>query len=180
MSLTTSNPARPAVQAEGTDELAARVAAFREQYVGKLAAPHGWWAIASLDWLEPGDNLLGSGPDARLPLPAGTPERAAVLRPEEERVVVTPLASGLELDGVATLAVPAGEVTLLAKLIRRGELFGVRVYDPRLAAARDREASVAWFDPDPAWVVEAEFVPPLPGETIPVVNALGQVVDTAV
>jgi len=191
MSLTTSNPARPAVQAEGTDELAARVAAFREQYVGKLAAPHGWWAIASLDWLEPGDNLLGSGPDARLPLPAGTPERAAVLRLEEERVVVTPLASGLELDGealtepratdgVATLAVPAGEVTLLAKLIRRGELFGVRVYDPRLAAARDREASVAWFDPDPAWVVEAEFVPPLPGETIPVVNALGQVVDTAV
>src|SRR5690606_35416233 len=57
---------------------------------------------------------------------------------------------------------------------------GVRVYDPRLSAARDRDASVAWFEPDPAWVVVADFVPPLPGETVPIVNALGQVVDAAV
>ncbi len=191
MSLPTPNQTRPTVQTEGHEDLAARVAAFREQYVGKLAAPHGWWAIASLDWLEHGESLLGSGPGSRLPLPAGAPERAALLTLEDEQVVVAPLADGLELDGealvepratsgVASLSVPAGEATLLAKLIRRGDLFGVRVYDPRLSAARDRDASVAWFEPDPAWVVVADFVPPLPGETVPIVNALGQVVDAAV
>src|SRR5690606_31306210 len=172
MSLPTPNQTRPTVQTEGHEDLAARVAAFREQYVGKLAAPHGWWAIASLDWLEHGESLLGSGPGSRLPLPAGAPERAALLTLEDEQVVVVPLADGLELDGealvepratsgVASLSVPAGETTLLAKLIRRGDLFGVRVYDPRLSAARDRDASVAWFEPDPAWVVVADFVPPL-------------------
>lgn len=191
MSLPTTNRARAAAQTEGHEDHGARVAAFRERYVGKLAAPHGWWAIASLDWLEPGESLLGCGADARLALPAGAPERVARLTLVDERVVVAPLTGGLELDGepltepkttdgVGALTVPAGEVRLLVRLIRRGELFGVRVYDPRLSAARDPAASVAWFDTDPAWVIEAEFLPPLPDETIPIVNALGQVSDAAV
>mgnify|MGYP000888315995 CR=1 FL=1 len=191
MSLTTPDPARPALHTDAQDDLSARVAAFREQYVDKLAAPNGWWAIASLDWLEPGENLLGSSPDARLPLPAGAPERAALLSLEGEQVTVTPLAGGLVLDGaeltepratngVASLEVPAGDATLAVKLLKRGDLFGVRVYDPRLAAGRDRETSVAWYEPNPEWVVDAEFLPPLPGETIPIVNALGQVTDAEV
>ena len=190
MSLPSRSEAPRQARTERRDH-AARVASFREQYVDKLAAPYGWWAIASLDWLDAGENLLGSDEGARLPLPAGAPERAAVLRLEGDRVVVEPLTGGLELDGavleapretngVAVLHVPADGVALRVNLLRRGDRLGVRVYDPRLSAARDREADVAWFEADPAWVVTADFVPPVPGETIPIVNALGQVTDAVV
>ncbi len=191
MSLPTTNPARADVQTGSQEDHGARVAAFREQYVGKLAAPHGWWAIASLDWLEPGESLLGSGAEAQVRLPSGAPDRVARLVLAEDEVVVEPLADGLGLDGevlteprttagVGALTVPAGDVSLLVKLVKRGELFGLRVYDPRLSAARDRESSVGWFDTDPAWVIEAAFVPPVPDETVPIVNMLGQVSDVTV
>ncbi len=191
MSLPTHTGERGPEQTSPKEEQAAQVAAFREQYIDKLAAPYGWWAIASLDWLEPGENLLGALPAARLPLPAGAPERAAVLELVGDEVIMTPLATGLELEGqpfshrhVASgptvLYVPAPDARLRVNLIRRGERFGVRVYDPRIAAGRDRERDVAWYPFDPEWVVDAQFLAPLPGETIEVVNALGQITDAAV
>lgn len=191
MSLPTHTQDRGAEQSGPKGEHAARVAAFREQYVDKLAAPYGWWAIASLDWLEPGENLVGDTPGARVPLPAGAPERAAMLEMVGDEVVITPLESGLELDGQpfserrtvtgpAVLFIAAGDTRLRVNLIKRGDRFGVRVYDPRIAAARDRDREVAWYEFDPAWVIDAQFLEPLPGETIEVVNALGQVTDATV
>lgn len=174
---------------------AAKATEFRAQYVDKLAAPYGWWAIASLDWLQPGRNVIGSAPDAQVPLPTGAPAHAAVLELRDEQVMVTPLAEGVTLDGeallepratsgVAVLLVPVegegGSLPLRVNLLRRGDRFGVRVYDPRIAAARDRERDVAWYPFDPAWVVHAQFLAPLTGETIEVVNALGQVTDATV
>ena len=198
MSLPLRGDSEPAANDVGDGNgaaFAAQVAQFREQYVDKLAAPYGWWAIASLDWLEPGDNVLGSSPEARLPLPEGVPARAASLELNGDEVVVRPLTSGLTLGGdplleartttgVGVLMVPwedASDVQpLRVNLVRRGDRYGVRVYDPRLSAKRDRLSDVAWYEFDPAWVVDAQFLEPLQGETIEVVNALGQVTDATV
>src|SRR5690606_22918788 len=67
-----------------------------------------------------------------------------------------------------------------AKLIFRGELIGVRVYDPAASAARDRDAEIAWFPTDPRWHVDAEFLAPVEGETLAVANIAGQVNDVPV
>ena len=140
MSLPLRSDSRVSGQDGGQDSQAAhaaRVAEFRDQYVEKLAAPYGWWAIASLDWLEPGENLLGSAPGARLPLPDGAPERVALLELNGAEVVVSPLARGLTLDGkellephvtngVGVLMVPGshdGAQPLRVNLLRRGDRF---------------------------------------------------------
>lgn len=165
--------------------------AWRADYVGKLAAPYGWWAITTLAWLEEGDNLLGSEPDARVGLPARLPQRLASLGYDGTAVTVTPLTAGLTHEGrplsaplVVTgdkaLFAGGGDAAVRVNLIKRGELCGARVYDPLASATRDPEAEVAWFETDPCWRIEAEFIPPEPGETVDVVNVLGQVAPTPV
>lgn len=198
MSLPLRTESEPAGEDDSTGNvgtLAVQVAQFRGQYVDKLAAPYGWWAIASLDWLQAGDNLLGSSPDARLPLPDGAPAAVATLRLEGAEVLVVPLARGLTLDGeplneprstsgVGVLMVPLSDGSavqpLRVNLVKRADRYGVRVYDPRISAKRDPDRDVAWYEFDPAWVIDAQFLEPLPGETIEVVNALGQVTDATV
>lgn len=171
--------------------------AWRRDYVGKLAAPYGWWAITNLAWLEAGDNLLGSDPDARVRLPDRLPRRLANLEYDGTAMTVTPLAEGLLYDGAplpCQLLVQGDQVLFFGEnggesaggdavrinLIKRGELCGVRVYDPLAAAARDPATEVAWFEPDPCWRIDAEFIPPAAGETVEVVNVLGQVTPTPV
>ena len=45
-------------------------------------------------------------------------------------------------------------------LIRRGDLWGVRVYDPVAAAGHDPAAEVAWFEPDDGWRLAGDLLPP--------------------
>ncbi len=165
--------------------------AWRRDYVGKLAAPYGWWAITNLAWLEEGDNLLGSDPDARVRLPDRLPRRLANLAYDGASMTVTPLVDGLLHDG-APLPCPLlvqgdqvlffgeGEDAVRINLIKRGELCGARIYDPLASTTHDPAAEVAWFDTDSCWRIEAEFIPPTAGETIEVVNVLGQVAPTPV
>ena len=131
------------------------LAAWREQYTGKLAGPYGWWSITTLTWLAEGDNLLGSASGARIPLAPRLAEQAVRFRLEAGEVTITPLVEGVTIDGQpatgplvtngpAELLLDADPQPVMAKLIRRGELLGVRVYDPAAAAARspDRKSVV--------------------------------------
>lgn len=164
---------------------------WRREYVGKLAAPYGWWAITALAWLEPGDNLLGSEPEARAPLPARAPGRLANLHLDGEELTVTPLAPDvwhagrhlsepLTTSGDEVLFVGNAADAIRVNLIRRSGLFGARVYDPQASAARDPTSEVAWFPADSCGRVEAAFEPARDGETIAVVNVIGQVTQTPV
>lgn len=168
---------------------------WRNEYVGKLAAPHGWWASTALAWLEPGDSLLGSEAGAAAPLPERLPARAATLRLDGDELTLSPLTQGLfvrgrslteplaqplTITGDQTLYVGEGEDAVRVNLIRRGGLFGVRVYDPAAAAAHDPSTDVAWFEFDPCWRFTADFIEPEPGETVDVINVLGQAKETPV
>jgi uncharacterized protein (DUF1684 family) len=172
-----------------------RLQAWRDRYLTTLSATYGWWSVVSLDWLDQGDNLLGSAEDATLRLPTRLPERAANLHLEGDTVTLTPLAATIIMNGAALsgpTAVPAGTQLFIAEaanftatdatasanvrvdLTQRGDMVGVRVRDPRAAATRDPTSEVAWFLPDPAWRLPARFLAPERDEEVAITNRIGQ------
>ena len=176
------------------------LSAWRARYSANLSSPFGWWSITALEWLEQGENLLGSADGAALRLPARLPEHAARLDLEGETVTVTPLDAEVTLDGqvlAKPTVVPAGSQLFIADtsgapapiggagaelpgslrvdVIERGGLVGVRVRDPQAAAVRDPGSEIAWFQPDPAWRLPAEFLAPERDEEIAITNRIGQV-----
>src|SRR5690606_27846727 len=169
---------------------------WRERYAANMSAAHGWWSVTTLDWLEPGDNLLGSAPDATLRLPVRLPERAAVLNLAVATVTLTPLDATITLNGAAVTGpteLAAGTQLFIADsaaispaaagadpqdvrvdLTVRGDMVGVRVRDPRAAATRDPSSEIAWFLPDPAWRLPAVLLPPERDEEVAITNRIGQ------
>src|SRR5680860_757484 len=138
------------------------LSSWREQYAGKLAGPYGWWSITTLTWLESGVNLLGSVASARVPLHPRLPGEAVRFELDGAAVTVTPLVEGLTIGGepatgpVTTSAalqlfIDADPEPVRVNLIRRGELTGVRVYDPAASAARDPRNEIAWFPLSQRW-----------------------------
>lgn len=182
------------------------VEAWRAERLAGLTAEDGWLTVVELGWLEPGDNRVGSGPDAAVVLPAERaptevggfvldgeavtfhavvggvevvePGGAASAAPESAPAA-GPLAPGAEV-AVATDAAGAPTVLGLGGLrffvIERSGRFGVRVKDPDSPARRGFEG-LDYFAVDPAWRVEARFEPHEEPKTIPVPNVLGTIND---
>lgn len=160
--------------------------AWREKRVFSLSHPFGWWSITSLDWLEAGPNEVGSGPEAAVSLAPRFPASVATLSVDGDNLTITP-APGADLMGDAgalhePLVVQSDTAFTVqasnparVNIVRRGDLWGVRVYDPVAASTKNAEDDVAWFAPAPEWVLEAEFIEPESYETVPVSNVIGQV-----
>ncbi|MEX2500856.1 MAG: DUF1684 domain-containing protein [Trueperaceae bacterium] len=169
----------------------AALQAWRDAYVARLTAPDGWWAICGLHWLENGETVAGSAPDAGLPLPVPCPAHAATFHRDGSRVTVVPAGTSslwsdgaplsepvtIEQDGRAFALGPKPDAPRFTVLLR-GERRGVRTFDPARASARDPQREVAWYPLEPGWVVPARFEPATDGETVPVVNQLGDVMQT--
>src|ERR1700687_6394727 len=66
------------------------LAAWRAQYVRDLLKPDGWLSLSGLEWLEPGDNPVGSAADNRIHLAAGSPAHLAILHLQGETVTLFP------------------------------------------------------------------------------------------
>jgi uncharacterized protein len=171
---------------------ASALADWRAADAARLAAPRGWWAVTALAWLGDGPHRLGAASDAPLPLPERCPLHAATVWRDGDGARVVPASDAQLWRGEALVdaagstlhdgdALRCGDepdaVTIV--LVRRGDRLGVRVFDPRQAARRDPRG-VAWFDPEPGWVVTATVEAAVAGATLPVVNLLGDVVDTPV
>lgn len=177
----------------GTLGLAARtpdaytqaVDAWHATREARLAAEDGWLTLIGRDWLNPGENTLGSAPGSTVLLPEwAAPARAGTFVLEGTTVRFRPLpGSGLLLNGKpATEAVlksdaegkpdvlSAGRVKFY--LIRRGTRVGVRVKDPE-NPARKAFKGVSRFPVDPAWRVEADFVPYATPQTRAIPTVLG-------
>lgn len=160
--------------------------AWRRKRVFSLAHPFGWWAITSLDWLEAGPNEVGSTPDATVSLAERFPAAVATLSVDGDDLTITP-APGADLSteaGALTEPLVAQSDTAFTvhastparvNIVRRGDLWGVRVYDPVAAGTKNADDDVAWFEPALEWVLDAEFLEPEANETVPVSNVIGQV-----
>jgi len=167
------------------------VEAWREDRLARLREPMSWLTLVGLEWLRPGVNRLGSAPDVELRLPSGPPLAGSLLR---NGLSVTARAergtglthdgaevNGLELVSDADAAEREGPTLLELGdlrlcLIRRGERLGLRVWDTAAPARRDF-VGIPHYPVDPRWQLAARFAPGAPGETFPVPDVLGDVVD---
>lgn len=165
------------------DDPAAANARWRGERVASLTRAEGWLSLIGLHWLQPGDNTIGSAAHNTLRLAAG-PDRLGLARLEADGTILFTAASDtvtidgqavasapLRYDGEAPTLVRSGTVSLY--VIKRGEKLGLRVKDTASPRRRDF-AGIDYFAFDPAWRIEARWVPfPEPRE-IPITNLLGQ------
>lgn len=185
-------PTQPTPAAPTVTAFAAELAEFRAQREQGLRSPDGWLALVGLHWIEPGRHRIGSAADADITLAVGP----AVLG-EIERVTAgaephalslhAPTPAGLKLDGVdltpgshrllsdrsetpSKLEFPGGSLSL----IERGDRIGLRVRSDT-APALVAFTGLNWFEPAPVLQLAARFQPHPPGQTLPIVNVLGQI-----
>jgi uncharacterized protein (DUF1684 family) len=71
--------------------------AWREEHKADLLKPDGWLSLIGLEWLQPGDNSVGSAADNKIHLTSG-PAHVAILRLEGETVTLNPPAEGFPSD----------------------------------------------------------------------------------
>src|SRR5260370_19651981 len=64
-------------------------AVWREQHKADLLKPDGWLALVGLEWLQPGDNSVGSATDNKIHL-SFVPAHLAILHLERETVTLNP------------------------------------------------------------------------------------------
>src|SRR5258706_5402416 len=79
------------------------ISSWRAQHAVELQKPDGWLALAGLEWLEPGDNSVGSAKENKIHLPSGGPAHLGVLRLESETITLNPpeggFPAGFFIDG---------------------------------------------------------------------------------
>ena len=164
--------------------------AFRASRHDSLAGEDGWLTLVALEWLDGDPLVLGADPGAGLALPEGhAPAHVGTLAVRDGTAYFTPdLAAGVTHEGTpVTGEIPLvpddpGPATLLAvgpirfHVIARAGRLGLRVKD-RESPARLSFHGPEVFDYDPRFRVSARFEPAAEGETLPIVNVLGQQVD---
>lgn len=161
------------------------VDAWHAERTARLAAEDGWLSLVGLDWLKPGENTLGTASGSTVLLPEGTaPAQAGTFMVEGNTVrihlvtgsgilvngqVVAEATLKTDVDGQPDL-LRAGRITFY--VIRRGSRFGIRMKDPA-APARKAFHGVARFPVDPAWRVEAAYIPYATPQTRAIPTVLG-------
>src|SRR5258708_19527763 len=88
-------------------------AAWRAAHKAVLLKPDGWLSLAGLEWLQPGDNSVGSAAGDKIHLAAG-PAHLAVLHLDGETVTLNPPAGGFPPDFLVAGA-PAKSQSLRAQ-----------------------------------------------------------------
>jgi uncharacterized protein len=170
-----------------TDEYLDHMQQWQAARHAELTDPDGWLSLVGLFWLKPGSNSFGAAPDNDLQFPEGKADAHLGwfwLDDGEVWVEVLPGADvrheGQPVSQMRLEDDLSGRVTILAHgtlswyIIRRGEQIGVRLRD-RESLYLQHFSGVDCFEIDPAWCVEATFVPYDPPKELLVPTVLGTV-----
>jgi len=167
------------------------VNAWRARRLARLKSDNGWLTISGLYWLEPGKNVLGSDPSARVVFPKdASPAKAGVIqlqfhpatRAAEMTLTAVP-GTGLKRDSVMVQQEPlsldkdgSSAVYSLGRLkfwvIQRGQRYAVRVRDPE-SSIRKQFAGLDNWPVNPAMVVEGHLKPNPKSTYVLVPNIVG-------
>jgi uncharacterized protein (DUF1684 family) len=178
LALLGTDPAPPAYRQE--------VERWRKERAENLRSPEGWLAVAGLFWLREGANRLGTAADNHIVLPPGSaPAHAGTLTLQDGRVTFRPAATNAAAPGgepanARALEADSKDAVDLGRLrlsvIERSGRYGLRVRDPD-SPRRRAFAGLSWYPVDPAFRVEARFVPAATPRTIGLANVLGGIVE---
>lgn len=165
----------------GADDFYAEQRAWREARLERLAQPFGWLSLTGLHFLADGVHRVGRGEDNDLRVASG-PERLGRLHVDGARAWIL-LEPGVQAT-VGGLPVPeAGGVVFRTDLadptvlqvgqvqfmVRDHGRLALRIRDAN-APTRLRFGGLDYFDPDPAWRIEARWEAYEPARTIELVT----------
>jgi uncharacterized protein len=163
-------------------------AAWREEHKADILKPDGWLSLVGLEWLQPGDNSVGSAADNKIHLASG-PAHIAILHLEGETVTLNPPAGGFPSD-LLVAGSPAKPQTLRAEankdklsprlttgtlniyVIRREARFALRIKDSHSPAIVGFHG-LNWYAPDAGYRVTAKWIPYSPPKTITLATLVG-------
>ena len=160
--------------------------AWRAKRLGEVGGAHGWSTLVGLHWLAPGRHGIGASATADVRLPEGSaPPLVGILIVGDDAVDLSH-GHGLMEEGhsaptndIMRLSpdVP-GPPTLMRSgrltwwIIRRGNRLAVRVRDPEAPARRSFHGIPA-YPYDPAYRIEARFIPSEGPRTLAVTDVTG-------
>lgn len=160
------------------------IEAWRAERVAALTAPESWLSLIGLHPLAPGGQSVGAAEGNAIRLAAG-PARLGVVTLGADRKVTLALADGAEAT-IGGRAVRSAELVYTGReptvvrfgtasfyVIERGRDLYLRVRDTE-APGRKHFAGIDSFPIDPAWRIEAQWVPFDPPRQMPIANILGQ------
>ena len=155
---------------------------WRQARDERLASDSGWMTLVGLEWLQEGENRIGSGASSTVNIPGGPALWGTIhVAGDELRFVPAP-DSGVSVNGEAATEVMlvadnAGEPTLISSgnlsfyVIFR-ESYALRIKDSQ-APALQEFTGVKTYDFQPDWRYDARFIPAQEGQTIEIANVLG-------
>lgn len=182
-----AGPGTDAATAAVDPAFAAENEAWRAQRRERLLEPDGWPSLVGLHWIELNAHYVGSGATSGIRLAKG-PEKMGLLQQQGGKVFLTPEKDvALTVDGEPAkgrfelLSDRTGTPTLVGfddgkgqlMLIERGGRKALRVKHAD-ADARLRFGALDYWQADPAWRINARFVPHPAGKTIPIMDILSQ------
>jgi uncharacterized protein (DUF1684 family) len=164
----------------------AEIQKWREAYEADLKKDNGWLTLAGLFWLKEGRNAFGTSAENDIILPQGSAPRNAgafLFHDGKTRLALgsgaalmvngKPATAEMDLKPDSTGApdrITTGRLSLI--VIRRGNRFGIRLWDNDSQARRDFPGS-QWFPVHEAFRVTAQFTSYQQPKMIPILNVLG-------
>ncbi len=166
---------------------------WREARVERLTEPYGWLSLVGLEMLRPGATVsIGSSRSNDLVVDRGPPRWGDLSVSSDGSdalfTVAEPAVGRVEIDGEfrreAGLLLDRGDGEptrvqadgMRFHLVDPGGALALRIRDPR-AESRTGFAGIDYYELDPAWRVEAEFIAHPEGRTIQIANVMGQLID---
>lgn len=162
---------------------------WRKSRDESLRQEHGWLTLVGLDWLNEGENQVGSAEDNDIRIPGG-PKYWGTVVVSGDKLLFRPVAD----TDITVNGAPAGEVELIAdnageptvvesgtinfRVIYR-ESYGLRISDSQ-APTRLEFTGVPNYEIQAPWRIEGKLIPADAGQTIEIANVLGQVSPTPV
>jgi uncharacterized protein (DUF1684 family) len=146
---------------------------WRQDREKELKADRGWLAVSGLPWLKEGETSIGSGEGNVVRLADGPKVWGTIAR-TGARVVLQPDGGGAREITTSDPPFQIGRAWI--QLIKRGELVGLRIWDP----GNPRKLAfpgLEWYEVKADHRVRARLVPTAAPSTVKIANVLGQVND---
>ena len=175
----------PQQRATGSqDDYVKSIETWRAARVARLTTPDGWLTLIGRHQLSPGPNTVGTAADNAIKLAAGPPYLGTVTLGADRKITLTPAPSALlEIAGRPahgpTELFFQGEKPTRVKfgtanfyVMPRGENLFLRVRDTAATTLKNF-AGIDYFPIDPAWRIEAVWVPFNPVKQVNITNMIG-------
>lgn len=157
----------------GNETPRAETLAWRAKREADLKADQGWLAVSGLPWLKEGETTIGSGEGSAIRLADG-PARWGAIERAGTKIVLEPA------DGASREITPKDDPFQIGRTwiqpIRRGDLVGLRLWDPR-NARKVAFKGLRWLEVKDEYRVRGRLIPGASPTKVRIANVLGQVND---